>query len=180
MPRSLQNQLPQPGLRRSSLLRFLSSLCLVGIGTLPLGWQPKAEAAEALNVTLGQLEFPLSLESLETFAESGQVTGELRFFAQFLDDAGLAEFRRFLQQRYDISPVAVSQITYSQLGEGALQRLGLVLRTEANLEGFYALRSALILAADDPEGLSILNVIRYFPSNRIRVKTDFHQFCRLS
>lgn len=126
-------------------------------------------AAEAVKVSLGALELSLSLEALQTYADTGKITGDLRFYAQFIDDASLSELRRFLQQRFEVDPVLVSQITYSPMGERVLQGLGLVVRTEARLDGFFALRAAALLAASDPDGVTVLNLIRYYPSTSIRI-----------
>lgn len=169
MPLFSQRSSSQLTTLRSTVLQLLSSVCLVGGGLLPLAWQPKAWSAEAVKVTYGLLEFPLSIDALETFAETGEITDGLKFYAQFVDDETLVEFRRFLQQSVEVSPTAVSQLTYSQIGERLLNISGNVIRTETGLNGFYALRAALIQAAADPQGLSILNVIRYYPSSSIKI-----------
>ena len=43
------------------------------------------------------------------------------------------------------------------------------IKTGARQPGFYALRAALILAAADPDGLTLLNVLRKFPTRGIRL-----------
>lgn len=138
---------------------------------VPITLQPqRALGAEQVEVTYGLLEFPISVEDLETFAETGEITGGLKLYARFLDDEQEATLRQFLQQRYDISPVLVSQLTYSPIGQLILQNLGTIIQTDARVDGFYALRSALILAAAEPEGFSMINLIRYFPSANIRIR----------
>jgi len=155
-----------PGRR---LLRWLVTGCAVGLG-LTLGLEPeRAIAAEDVIVTYGLLEFSLSRESLETFEETGRIEGSLRSYARFLDEETLADFRNLLQQRFELDPVVVSQITYSLLGEGVLQNLGQIIQTDARTDGFKALRAALILAANDPEGFAVVNLIEEFPSRAIRI-----------
>jgi predicted dienelactone hydrolase/ABC-type amino acid transport substrate-binding protein len=153
--------------------KFLGRSLLVGaialLGSFSVRLRP-VEAAERVRVTYGLLEFPLTLVDLETFAETGEIRGSMRLYARFLDEEARVEFRRFLQQRLDIDAFTVSQVTYSPMGERTLQNLGTILRTEAGTPGFPALRAALILAADDEvEGLSMINVIRQFPSASIRI-----------
>ncbi len=63
----------------------------------------------------------------------------------------------------------MSQFLYTPIGETLLQRLGAVIQTEGGQPGFYALRAALILAASDPQGLTLLNVLRKFPTNGVRI-----------
>ncbi|NEQ27587.1 MAG: alpha/beta hydrolase, partial [Microcoleus sp. SIO2G3] len=50
--------------------------------------------------------------------------------------------------------------------------VGDLIQTESHKSGFYALRSALILAAADPEGLTPLNVLRKFPLTGMRIEID--------
>ncbi len=71
--------------------------------------------------------------------------------------------------RVDLDVVATSQFFYTPIGETLLERLGQMIQTESRQPGFYALRSALILAAADPEGLTLLNVLRKFPTSSIRI-----------
>ncbi|MFB2933782.1 alpha/beta hydrolase [Aerosakkonemataceae cyanobacterium BLCC-F154] len=128
--------------------------------------------AETVFITYGPLEFSLPVSSLEKFAKTGEIDRDLSFYARFLKEDGLANFREFLQRRLDVSPVVVSQLTYTPIGERVLQGLGRVIRTERRLDGFYALRSALILAAADPEGMTMVNIMRKFPTPGIRMNAN--------
>jgi len=174
------NPFRKPKLRQSEPIQqshyrgfrqFWSVCCLAALGLVPMALQPqRAWSAAQVQVTYGLLEFPIALEDLEIFAETGRITGGLRLYARFLDEQQEANLREFLQQKYDISPVVISQVTYSPIGEQILQNLGQIIQTDARVDGFYALRSALILAAADPEGFSMINVIRFFPSRNIRIQ----------
>ncbi|MBD2440315.1 alpha/beta hydrolase [Nostoc sp. FACHB-110] len=114
-------------------------------------------------------EFSISTKSLETFAKEGKVSGDLELYAKRATPEQLAQLRELLQQRFNVTPTLVSQFTYSPIGEQVVQRLGELLLTESRQNGFYALRSALILAANDPQGLNVVNIIRRFPSGTIRL-----------
>lgn len=115
-------------------------------------------------------QFSLSIDSLEVFAKSGKITREFRVYAKRINPEQLAKLRYLLSGRLPVTPTLVSQFTYSPVGEKVLQRLGSVLQTDARLNGFYALRSSLILSAADPQqGLTILNALRRFPSHNIRL-----------
>ncbi|GAC1449442.1 MAG: alpha/beta hydrolase [Chamaesiphon sp.] len=50
-----------------------------------------------------------------------------------------------------------------------VHRLGEVIQTDSRQNGFYALRSAFILAAADPQGLTFVNILRRFPSHNVRL-----------
>ncbi|MCC5615857.1 alpha/beta hydrolase [Nostoc sp. CHAB 5836] len=114
-------------------------------------------------------EFSLSVDSLETFAKEGKIDEELSFYASRATPQQLAQLRDLLQQRFNVTPTLVSQVTYSPIGEELMQRLGELLLTESRNNGFYAIRASLILAAADQEGLTLVNLLRRFPSDTIRV-----------
>jgi predicted dienelactone hydrolase len=114
-------------------------------------------------------EFTLSTQSLEAFAKEGKITPEFALYAQRANAKQLAQLRELLQQRFNVTPTLVSQFTYSPLGEEVVRRLGELLLTDSRKNGFYAIRAALILAAADPEGLTVINVLRRFPSDNVRL-----------
>ncbi|MEH2350992.1 MAG: alpha/beta hydrolase [Nostoc sp.] len=114
-------------------------------------------------------EFSLSVDSLETFAKVGKIDRDFSFYASRATPEQLAQLRDLLQQRFNVSPTLVSQVTYSPAGEHLVEQLGKLLLTESRKNGFYAIRASLILAAADKEGLTVVNLLRKFPSNNIRV-----------
>lgn len=128
-----------------------------------------ALGAERVTISYGVLERSIAVESLEQYAQDGTIAKDLRSYTQLLDESQRQQLQQALSVRADLGVVAVSQFLYTAQGEILLQRLGEVVRTDANLSGFYALRSALILAADSPEGLTFLNVLRQFPLSNIRI-----------
>ena len=114
-------------------------------------------------------EFSLSLDSLEIFAQKGKITDEFSFYAQRVNPQQLAQLRAVLQQEFNVTPTLVSQVTYSPIGEDLIDRLGGLIHTESRQNGFYAIRGALILAAASPEGLTVVNFLRHFPSPTVRL-----------
>ncbi|MDF5737471.1 MULTISPECIES: alpha/beta hydrolase [unclassified Nostoc] len=114
-------------------------------------------------------EFYLSVDSLETFAKEGKIDQDFSFYANRATPQQLAQLRDLLQQRFNVTPTLVSQVTYSPIGEQVMQQLGKLLLTQSRKNGFYAIRASLILAAADQKGLTVVNLLRKFPSNTIRV-----------
>jgi predicted dienelactone hydrolase len=114
-------------------------------------------------------EFSLPVDSLESFAKEGKIDEDLTFYAQRATPQQLAQLRDLLQQRFNVTPTLVSQVTYSPIGEQVMQRLGQLLLTNSRINGFKAIRAALILSAADPQGLTIVNLLRKFPSNTVRL-----------
>lgn len=156
-------------LRPSAFKNFWVRIVLL-IGLVPTaGLARPALAAERIYASYAALERSISVAALEAYAKEGKLDDDLAVYARYLNPQQRAQLRSVLLARADLSPVAVSQFLYTPSGETLLQRLGQVIQTESRQPGFYALRSALILAAADPEGLTLLNVLRKFPTRSIRI-----------
>ncbi|WP_319422341.1 alpha/beta hydrolase [Pleurocapsa sp. FMAR1] len=146
-------------------LQVVCSLGLIGY------WTKKAVAAEEIVLSYGALEFPVSIKSLETYATTGKIEGELASYAGFLTPEQLQKFKVGLTTSADFDHLAIAQFLYSFQGEKILDRVSKVIKTKARQPGFYAIRSALILAAADAEdgGLTPLNVLKKFPTKILRI-----------
>lgn len=118
-------------------------------------------AAERLSFSLGLLEFSVATQDLEALVETDETNGLL----DRLDGSQAAQLRSALQTRYNVPPLVVSQFSRSSSGEKLLEEVGELVRTPSGRNGDLGLRSALVLAAADPQGLTLLNVIRYFPTD---------------
>ncbi|HEY9648207.1 MAG TPA: alpha/beta hydrolase, partial [Chroococcidiopsis sp.] len=143
--------------------------------TIAIAWGSfsPVRAAERVYVTYGIFGSSISLDSLETFAAHGTIERDLAFYTQYASDEQRQQLRDFLTTRASVNHVAVAQFLYTPQGETLLRRAGEIIQTEGRQSGFLALRSALILAAADPEqGLTPLNVIRNFPIAGIRVDVE--------
>ncbi|MCY7276410.1 MAG: alpha/beta hydrolase [Phormidesmis sp. CAN_BIN44] len=146
------------------------SLTLLGWSLIPavLLTRP-ALSAERLYLSYGVLERSISVAALEAYAKTGALDSDLRVYAQYADAKQLADLRKALVVRADLTPIAVSQFLYTPQGEILLRRLGQVIQPESRDTGFYAIRAALILASSDPQGLTPLNVFRKFPTRGLRI-----------
>ena len=153
---------------------WLSTCIVLGIGMLPAILQAKpAFAAERMRVFVGPLEFSISIDSLEIFATEGRIRQDLAFYTNRLDESTVQELRQVLQKRFNTNPFTLYQITRTPLTESLLRRLGNVIQMGHDLNGFYALRSALVGAAvNSPEGWTIIDLMRQFPTKDIWVNTD--------
>jgi predicted dienelactone hydrolase len=143
----------------------------IAVGLVPIALNAdSAWGAESVTLSYGAVEQSVSVESLVRYAEEGELPSSLRTYTRFFNPQQLSKLRQLLSARAELSPVVVSQFLYTDQGEILLERLGEVVRTESNLSGFYAIRSALILAAaDETTGLTILNVLEQFPLANVRV-----------
>lgn len=152
-------------LRKNSLSLVLSVL----LPTFGLG--NSAFAAERIYASYSAFERSISIKALEDYAKTGAVDNDLEVYKQYLKKGQLQQLRRALLTPIKVSHVAISQFLYTPQGEFLLNRLGEVIRTESRQPkaGLHALRSALILAAAEPEGLTLLNILRKYPSRSMHI-----------
>ena len=139
---------------------------LLFLGFLVGSWNfniSKVWAAEDIFLNYGPLEFSLSVEALRTYAQEGEITGDLRDYARFLSEEQLVSLQSALVKKIDVQPLSVAQFFYSYQGVKILERVGQIVKTKAGQSGFFAIRSALILAANSEEGLTPLNFLETFP-----------------
>ncbi|MDY6901079.1 MAG: alpha/beta fold hydrolase, partial [Cyanobacteriota bacterium] len=152
-------------LRKSWLLLVLSVLLSI-FGISNYGW-----TAERIYASYSAFQRSISINTLEKFALDGEISEELGVYTQYLKSEQIAELRQVLTSQIKVHPVAVSQFLYTSQGEFMLKRLGEVIKPDSGQSepGFDALRSALILAAGEPEGLTLLNIFQKYPSSKINI-----------
>ena len=176
---------PKPTFPKSlkRLLQTAAISLLSGLAaTLP------ARSANTIYFDYGPFGRSLPLASLEIFAEDGIVDDELAPYLSTLPPARQAELQRLLNTPLSSlspnipapleDPFVLSQWLYAPIGELVLNGLGQLIQTEGRQNGDQAIRSAVILAAADPEGLSVLNLIRFYPTDGVRL--DLQQILALS
>lgn len=134
----------------------LLSACLTSI---------PVKAAEKLFLSYGPLIFSLRVESLEMFAEDGKINQDLAFYLKRATPEQQKAFREALTQSLEVDPVLVWRFLNTTMGESMLTRLGKVITIQGGTNGAYPLRGALVQASFEPEGLTLLNVLKKFPTN---------------
>jgi predicted dienelactone hydrolase len=122
-------------------------------------------AAEKLYLTYGPLQLSVSVASLETFAKEGKINKDLEFFLGQATPEQQAQFREALVERANLDPLVVSRFFNTEIGEAILTRIGKFITIERGSNGKYALRGAIVQAALDPQGLTLLNFLQKLPTN---------------
>ena len=152
---------------------FMRAVTALGLGIaalVPLA-RPSA-AAERIYISYSLFERSIAIADLERYAEQGILGGDLIAYSRYATPAELEKLQGVLTSQAVLNPVAVSNFLYTFQGEALLQRLSQVIQTESRQSSIYALRAAMILAAVDAEGLTLLNVLRHYPTNGIRINLD--------
>jgi predicted dienelactone hydrolase len=112
----------------------------------------------------------VSVRDLEDFASFGKIPTDYAGLAKQTPPERLRQFRQFLRQRFDVTPLYVSQFTNSPLVEKLLERVGDSVQADGRRNGLKSIRSALIRAAKDKkQGLTPINFIKRFPGRQINL-----------
>jgi predicted dienelactone hydrolase len=129
-------------------------------------------AANPIIMTYGPWRGSIRVESLETFAKEGTINSNLGFYLRRVSREQQDGFRDALVKRIEVSPVLLSRFFNSPIGEDILTRVGRGITIQGGRNGKYALRAAIVQAAFEPEGLTLLNVLRKLPTN-IQLQGEF-------
>jgi hypothetical protein len=134
----------------------------------------KANAADKIRLVYGPFNCYLSVESLKTYAETGEITPEFKPYTKFLNQQSLLQLRHWLQKDFERDVISIRDYTHSSQGEELLQEIGTVVTTHSERNGFYALRAALIEAAANTktDDWTILDVIQQFPTEHMQINTQ--------
>ena len=120
-------------------------------------------AAERIFLSFLFLERSIPVSDLESFAKEGRKSKALAPYLGYFNPEQQTQLRASLQERLPLNSVAVAQFLYTPVGEALLNRVQQVVRTKSGQGSFFALRSAFILAAKDPEGLNGPQRFAQFP-----------------
>lgn len=133
-------------------------------------------AAERIYFIYNSLNLSLQVEALELFAKEGKINQELEFYLRGVSSQDRENFRQALQQTYHFNPVQVYRFFRTPTGETILNNIGNLITIRGGINGKYAIRGALIQAAMDPHGLTILGFLRHFPTD---IQLDTRQITKV-
>lgn len=151
-------------------LSSLVSMFSVMVGTFS-GIANPVKVAETVVVRKGFLELSISVADLRSLVETGKVPDRLQTYANLLSGEQLSQIFGALQAKIPLNVVGLSNLLNTDVGTAILADLTtVILRRDG--AGIEALRSALVLGANAPEGLSVLSFIENYPDRRVVVDLD--------
>ncbi len=130
-----------------------------------------AEAAETLVVRKGILESSISVADLRSLVETGKVPDGLQSYANLLSSEQRSQIFGALKAKIPLNVVGLSSLLNTRVGTAILADLTTVIPRRDGA-GVEALRAALVLGANKPEGLSVLSFIENYPGRRVVVDLD--------
>ena len=134
-------------------------------GTAPV------QAAETLVVRKGILESSISVADLRSLVETGKVPDSLQSYANLLSSEQRSQIFGALKAKIPLNVVGLSSLLNTRVGTAILADLTTVIPRRDGA-GVEALRAALVLGANKPEGLSVLSFIENYPGRRVVVDLD--------
>jgi len=147
-------------------ISFILGVCAA---LLPL----KAIAAEKITFNFSPFgEFHLKVDDLETFVETGEISSELAYYLNRLPPKQLKRLPELLSTPLEFNPLSIANFSNSTVGETVIKNFGKGIRSSTNRNGFLALRGAIIAAAFDENGLTVINLLHQFPLETIYVDFD--------
>ena len=127
-------------------------------------YTPKAQSAEKIKIIYSIFSRTITVDSLKTFAESGNSSKSLR---KILNATGSSDekIQSILNNKFEIPITIASKLVYSEIGNVFLNRLSSILHTpNTNDErtGMLALRSSVIKGLYTGNGK--INLVSFFES----------------
>ncbi|MDJ0568789.1 MAG: alpha/beta hydrolase [Pleurocapsa sp. MO_192.B19] len=129
-----------------------------------------AIAAERITLNFPPFgQFYIQVDDLETFVTKGEITSELAYYLNRLPPQQVARLPELLSAPLEVNPLSIAHFSNSTIGEAVIRNFGKGIRSNVDRNGFLALRGAIIGAAFDSEGLTVMNLLHRFPLDTIYV-----------
>ena len=152
--------------RQACLIALFTCSFLISVWILP------AVSANRIAFSYGIYgEFYISVADLEVFAKEGKITRSFAYYADRFTPENLTKFRALLNQSFDVDVVTASTFLHLPVGEELTKELALAIDSPKKVS-LPALRASVILAAAEPKGLTVLNVLRLYSTKTLKLDTD--------
>jgi predicted dienelactone hydrolase len=129
------------------------------------------QAAQTVVVHQGSSTQSIPLTDLKALAETGTASPSLQAYARNLRPEQRNQILSALKANLNISPVAVRSFLDTPVGNTLISELTRATNRPDRL-GELAVKTALVVGANDPQGLSALSFIEAYPNPRIDLDLD--------
>jgi predicted dienelactone hydrolase/ABC-type amino acid transport substrate-binding protein len=163
------NRLRKSAFQRMPWISAITLGCSIGLGMVAPN---TVQAANKVSAIYGPLEVSVSVSDIETFVKTGAMADSLKTYAQILGPKQQLELRSVLQEKLQTDTRALERFGNTTMGKNLLKRLSNVLQVDPGQDGGTLLFKGMLAAAQDPQGLSVLSLIRRFPSDNLRIKVE--------
>jgi predicted dienelactone hydrolase len=123
------------------------------------------QAAESLRLKMGPLTQTVQLQDLETFSQTGAISEDLKYYTPLLTPLLRDSLQSQLALDPEVSLLVFDEVLRSSSGQQILQTLAQISPSLSPA----TLRQALETAAADPNGISILTMLRAMPQDTLEI-----------
>lgn len=136
--------------------------CAIALGC---GVATPGFAAERLTLRLGPIEQSVAIADLEHFAETGEIRPGLKLYSPALTPS----VRKALSDRLELDPKRGEEIVDELLSSPAGKKMLETLKVAVPNSSVEQLQAAVILAAEQANGLSVIDILKAFPAQTITI-----------
>ena len=148
-------------LKKTGITMFVASSALFFSGE-------KAIASEEIIFKYSGATQSVSLEELQIFADTGEVSSALEFLFKFGKQNPFI-IRWILTQQFPANTKLIYDLLNTAPGEFALSQTGNVLSAKSERANVKALRGALIASASDDNLISLIELLENYPTKEVYV-----------
>lgn len=156
---------------RTKFLHLLPLSLLTGLTTLSPS--EAALSADRLTAIISGAEVSVPLDDVERFAITGEISEPFEPLAQELGEPTLTQMRGILLKRLTIDADDVERLTDTPLMEPLFEGLGKAFQSPEDETGYADIQTAIVRAAYSEDGLTLLNVMRQFPSDALEIEVPY-------
>ena len=148
---------------------FRGTGIVVFVASMAIAINPKqASAAEEIIFTYGAATQSVSLEELQTFADSGEMSPSLDFLLKF-GQQNPQMIQWVLSQQFPADTKLIYDLLNTAPGEYVLTQTSNVVGTKAERANVKALRGALVASASDDRVISLIELLEKYPTKKVYV-----------
>jgi len=169
-PSKIHKLIPGRTTRRTGLEALIRRLPAALFAGMLLGMQP-AQAALRLQVRFGVLERSIAIADLAQYAKTGQAPPDLAWYLNRINAPDRVALRNALSQSLLITPVMVSNLLATPIGQELVGQLAKTLALPA-VQAQPAIQAALLLGAAKTGQLRLIDALEAFPLQELPIKGD--------
>lgn len=128
----------------------------------------KALASEKVIFKYGGATQSVSLEELQTFAKTGEISPGLDFLLKF-GNQNPVRIRWILTQQFPANTQLIYNLLNTAPGEYVLSQTSNVVTSKSERANVKALRGALVAAASDDNLISLIELLEEYPTKEVYV-----------
>ncbi|MDZ7956789.1 MAG: alpha/beta hydrolase [Aulosira sp. DedQUE10] len=138
---------------------------------LLLTFTTPAFAAEQVVLNYKVFRESFSVEEISTFAQNGELSRSLQIsFA--LARQNPKAVRQYLTEPVKVNPVFLDRVLNTPIGNVILDQISQVIHTPSQTADRQALRAALVLSASQDSQISLIEILKNYPTSEVEVDGD--------